>query len=618
MLRLSIIVFIALLLWLAPIEGARTYIVDDDGFANHRTIGEAVAAASSGDTIYIKPGTYSEEVLLNKTLTLMPLTGETGPIVLKGDGKKTGITIVADGCSIEGLTLDNFAGPGIRVQSSGNTLKNNRFEKDNPAVLVISSSENTISKNIMKDCEGGVALWADALNNTVSENEIDGGSVSIVLRDVGKNTVSGNRASQASISIWVMNSSQAEVTGNDVESKSLGIWIFNSTHSRLIDNSVADGERGIHLINSSSTNINNNMVKDVKYGFIIENSHRNSITNCTIENTTNALGLSESSGNAIAGNSILNTGDTGVELAYSDGNSLTDNRFQKSERGIIIAESKENVLEANSLDETKWGLYVEGSTREGFNNAISESNTVNGKPIAYFYGQSGKAVKGRDLAHLTLAYCNGFDVDGNTISNDALFLFNSDNNKISENNISGCYGMRILDSSANNITRNTMDENRFSGLFLVNSNSNTIDSNSASKNNQNGISFISCSENVLRDNTVDHNYEAGIWLNLSNDNQIFQNNISNNPLGLQVLYSSGNRIYRNNFIGNKEPAEDREGNNIWDMGNVTGGNYWSGHTAKGNPSSNWPMIIKGTTVRDEFPFQDASGWLLSKPDGISG
>ena len=90
MLRIPMIIFMALLIWLMPIDGARTYIVDDSGFANFNTIQEAVVAASNGDTVYIKPGEYNEEVILNKSLTLMPLTGESGAIILKGDGKETG------------------------------------------------------------------------------------------------------------------------------------------------------------------------------------------------------------------------------------------------------------------------------------------------------------------------------------------------------------------------------------------------------------------------------------------------------------------------------------------------------------------------------------------------
>jgi hypothetical protein len=49
--RLAVILLCALTIWLLPVDGARTYIVDDDGFANHKTIGEAVDDASNGDTI---------------------------------------------------------------------------------------------------------------------------------------------------------------------------------------------------------------------------------------------------------------------------------------------------------------------------------------------------------------------------------------------------------------------------------------------------------------------------------------------------------------------------------------------------------------------------------------
>lgn len=620
MLRSPIVIAVVLLIWLLPGVGARTYIVDDDGFANYKTIEEAIVAANSGDTIYLKPGTYKEEVLLNKSLFLMPLTGEKGPIVLRGDGKSTGITIASDGCSIEGLALENFTGPGILVQSNGNTIKDNRFEKDNPAVLVIHSNNNSIKGNIMKDCEGGVSLWAGAVGNTVTMNEVEGGAVSYVLRDAGENMVIANKAAMGSIGIWVMNSSMAMVADNKIDSKTLGIWIFNSTDSKIVDNAVLSQERGIHLLDSSGLEVRNNSVKDADYGFIMEGSNRNVITKCTFDNSIRALGISEGSGNSIVENTILNASDTGMEVFYSNGNRIASNNFRNCERGIIMGESSGNILDANLLEKVNWGLYIEGSSRDLFNNTIGESNTVNGKPIAYFFGQSGKTITGRDLAHLTLAYCNGFTVDKNTIDSDAIFLFGSSNNQIRENNVTRCYGVRLLGSDNNTIAGNQLVGNRFSGLFMVSSNSNRIVDNVASENNQNGISLYDCASNDIRENTVDHNYESGVWLNLSNDNQFTLNNISNNPLGLQVLNSSGNRIYRNNFVDNKEQAEDREGSNIWDMGNITGGNYWNDHTAKGNPSQSWPRMIKGSLTMDKFPFQDKSGWMraLPAPAQVSG
>ena len=165
MLRIPMIIFMALLIWLMPIEGARTYIVDDSGFANFNTIQEAVVAASNGDTIYIKPGEYNEEVILNRSLTLMPLTGESGPIILKGDGLETGITITSEGCSLQGLTMQDFAGPAIYVKSSKNSIKKNVFKNANPAILVRGSHENLITGNTILDSQGGVALWENSSDN---------------------------------------------------------------------------------------------------------------------------------------------------------------------------------------------------------------------------------------------------------------------------------------------------------------------------------------------------------------------------------------------------------------------------------------------------------------------
>ena len=116
--------------------------------------------------------------------------------------------------------------------------------------------------------------------------------------------------------------------------------------------------------------------------------------------------------------------------------------------------------------------------------------------------------------------------------------------------------------------------NKFSGMFLYASDLNQIAGNNASRNSQNGISLLSCNQNIIRDNVVDENAATGIWLNLSHDNQVYQNNISSNPLGLQVMLSTGNKIFHNNFLGNQEHSQDIGGNNSWDDGNVTGGNYW--------------------------------------------
>lgn len=331
---------------------------------------------------------------------------------------------------------------------------------------------------------------------------------------------------------------------------------------------------------------------------------------CTFENIVTALQIAGGAHNNLSDNSIKNSVDSSIELGYTNGNIVERNLISKSERGIVISESSANLFRDNILKDVNFGLYVESLAKEGFNNTIDESNMLNGRPIVYIYDQSGKLIQNRDLSHLTLAYCENFTVQKNNINSDAIFLLNSSKNNILENNVSNCYGVRLQYSEANNLSGNKLIGNKYSGLFLVGSDSNEISANEASKNNQNGISLLVSNANIVRNNSFDANYGAGIWLNISNDNKIFDNIVSNNSIGLQVTNSAGNLIYHNNIINNKEQAEDSMGNNIWDMGKEIGGNYWSDHRAKGNPST-ISKLIKGTR-KDNFPFQNINGWLFVK------
>jgi parallel beta-helix repeat protein len=311
-------------------------------------------------------------------------------------------------------------------------------------------------------------------------------------------------------------------------------------------------------------------------------------------------------------NQISNTKDTAVQITSSSKNIFLANRITNGFRGFILSESPSNLLANNQFKNMEWGLYVESETKEGFDNSINESNVVDQVPIVYLFGKSGGQIQDRKLAHLTLAYCDNVTVKNTTITRDAVFLYDSKNIKILNNDISECFGMRLVKSFENEISGNRLLGNKYSGIFLYGSDLNQIGENNLSLNNQNGISLLSCRQNTIRDNVVEGNNDTGVWLNLSNDNQIDQNNISRNAIGCQIESSTGNKIFHNNFLNNKEQSQDVKGNNSWDDGNVSGGNHWNDHVAKGNPSNNWPRQIKGGIMQDRYPFQSESGWLAAR------
>jgi hypothetical protein len=88
-----------------------------DAGAAYATIGDAVAAASAGDTVAIAKGTYAEAVTVDKKLTLDGLTNTAADV---GVDPATGaaVTVTADGVTVRDLTLAPAAGTGLMVPAS--------------------------------------------------------------------------------------------------------------------------------------------------------------------------------------------------------------------------------------------------------------------------------------------------------------------------------------------------------------------------------------------------------------------------------------------------------------------------------------------------------------------
>jgi nitrous oxidase accessory protein NosD len=117
---------------------AATLCVNPSGrFGCKSSISAAVAAASAGDTILVFPGTYKEQVLVTKSLSLVAV--EKGSSIVDAKGLPNGIFI-------NGMWAAPNAGvTGVLV--SGFKIRNANFE----GVLIANASDVTIVDNLVLD-----------------------------------------------------------------------------------------------------------------------------------------------------------------------------------------------------------------------------------------------------------------------------------------------------------------------------------------------------------------------------------------------------------------------------------------------------------------------------------
>ena len=185
---LVVLVFLAsscLTVYLPVKAESKTITVPDD----FPTIQEAINAADAGDTIFVKRGTYVENPVVNKSVSLIGedrdatvidvtagLKVEKDNVTVTGftifDGFN-GISVDANNCNISGNKIKQ-ATHGIVVFGNNNHVTGNTFESIglSSAIQLNFANENIIKNNYIESCVEGIQIWQNSNNNTITENTI--------------------------------------------------------------------------------------------------------------------------------------------------------------------------------------------------------------------------------------------------------------------------------------------------------------------------------------------------------------------------------------------------------------------------------------------------------------
>jgi uncharacterized repeat protein (TIGR01451 family) len=131
----------------------------------------------NGDTIWVQPGTYTENVIVNKKLTIIPWPSMPGTVTINagGTGSCFRINSGGGGSTIQGFTLTGAINPnnaGVYLNApSCNILQNTLL--NNWAGMFVWSSYNQIYENIIIDnYRHGIRLVSGSGNNNIYSNII--------------------------------------------------------------------------------------------------------------------------------------------------------------------------------------------------------------------------------------------------------------------------------------------------------------------------------------------------------------------------------------------------------------------------------------------------------------
>jgi parallel beta-helix repeat protein len=526
-------------------------IVDSGGGGDYTTIQAAVDAAASGETIYVKAGTYVENVVISTTLSL--IGDGIGNTTINGTSwSQDAVRITADYVNITGFTVtgggvfDNGAGIALIWTDYCRVYGNNISNNSEHGIHIRTSMSNTIENNTLdSNADTGIYVSSSSKWNIIANNSISNNKYGIYFRQASYNKVLNNTIfSNLEMDIGISVSPHETLMNNTMTGKGIYIWgdFLNQWNTHDID---------------TSNKINGKPVlywKDKVGGDVPSNAGQVILANCRFINITNldisfvylAINLGYSSAINISDCTISDLFGYGIYFYESSWNTIDNIKIDGGQRyGFNLRESHRNTFTncnvSNSLYNSAY-IFLSNYI-EFINNSFWRS-----------YG-GGLTFSDSDYGAVEDNFINLMNYTGVSLSQSDNLIVS--NNTITRNNASG---IRLYGAHNNMIIGNIATDNKVDGIHLEGSDYNTIDNNDFSRNLENGITlrWITAGPesdfNTISNNTID-SCKNGIYMGSVNDNIVEQNTVTySTEFGFYMTGADSTTIRYNTFSYNSNSA----------------------------------------------------------------
>jgi parallel beta-helix repeat protein len=226
------------------------------------TIQDAVNNASSFDTIRVRSGLYTENVIIDKPLTL---EGENSfSTIVDGNVTGIGIQVIACNVSISNFTIQNCAYGLLMLDSSEDIVADNIFTSNLYGLFLQQSGNNTFRNNTFTTNKYNIGVRGTEIsyfiNSMDSSNTVSGKPVYYLI-----DQHDGEVPSDAGF-IALINSTGMKVTDANIQNSYDGILLVNSSYMIIEDCNFTANYYGLSFIFSSRITAAYNNIVNCSYG----------------------------------------------------------------------------------------------------------------------------------------------------------------------------------------------------------------------------------------------------------------------------------------------------------------------------------------------------------------
>ena len=299
--------------------------------------------ALPGDTVLVKGGKYTENVVISVPLHLI---GRNNPVI-QGPGTGSIITVLAPSCTIAGFTIRHCGDmlvnedAGILVKSDRNAIRNNTFTDILFGIYLMQSDSNYIAQNIV-----------------IGRPSVDQGArgSGVHLWNSNYNILERNTISETRDGFYIQNANHTLIQDNEVFHLRYGLHYMYADSNTFLRNTFRDNVAGAAIMFTRGIVMKHNIFLRnrgfASYGMLLQDCHYSVADSNVISD--NVIGIFyENSTNNIFRSNIIARNDLGLEMFQNSiNNTFTENNFIDNLNPLTIVGKK---------TESRWSLNGKGN-----------------------------------------------------------------------------------------------------------------------------------------------------------------------------------------------------------------------------------------------------------------
>jgi len=328
-------------------------------YVKYSSIQEAINNTYEGDTIHISSGTYYENVVVNKTVSLVGENRST--TIVDGNGTGSVVTVTHDNVNITGFTIRNSGSTisgtvpdtGISINNVSNcNVSRNILTHNYVGIFVRPSRSTWFANNVITHNHIGIDINNQSTYNIISGNSLQGNNVSIHVYYADFNAFFENNLTYSPVSVIVRYSSNNTFSENEIRNGLNGIILNGADFNNISRNIMSNLEYGIQLKAYADHNfISENSITNCSYAGIDLDEYAcdNSLSNNTIANSEVGIDISNWSVNNTISRNRLTANLVSMHFWYANLNTIFENNITDNSVGLVVLYSQSNRFYHNAL-----------------------------------------------------------------------------------------------------------------------------------------------------------------------------------------------------------------------------------------------------------------------------